>query len=389
MPEPSNRTPGALTRRSWVRVMGTTAAVTAAAACAPAAAPAPGPAAVVPGAAPAWQRQWDQTVELARKEGRLALVTDVGPGYRKLVDAFQAEFPGISVDHTSMIASQFAPRLAAERQAGLYAYDVNTSSVTIHLARLLPEGVLAPVRPLLFRSDVVDDANWVDGFDAGWLDKEKRYAYGASQELTEWLWINTDIVKDGEITKVEDLTNPKWKGKILAGDPRTFGGGWLPATVMRLGVGDDIIKRVWKDQEAVLGRDQRVMMDSMIRGTFPIAIGGVFRQILNEFLDKGIGKNLKPLHFDHMDNIFYDSTVLYFFNRAPNPNAAKVFANWVLTKRGQELISEAGVTNSRRKDVEAYSKEKVVPPGRKLMLHNWEMLPAIDKTAEIARQVLN
>jgi hypothetical protein len=39
--------------------------------------------------------------------------------------------------------------------------------------------------------------------------------------------------------------------------------------------------------------------------------------------------------------------------------------------------------------VEPFSKEKLVPAGRKLMLHNWEMLPAIDKTAEISRQVLN
>jgi ABC-type Fe3+ transport system substrate-binding protein len=44
------------------------------------------------------------------------------------------------------------------------------------------------------------------------------------------------------------------------------------------------------------------------------------------------------------------------FNRPPNPNAAKVFINWLLSKPVQEGLAVATNNNSRRVDVAA-------PPG--------------------------
>ncbi|MFH1122216.1 MAG: hypothetical protein V1758_00995 [Pseudomonadota bacterium] len=39
------------------------------------------------------------------------------------------------------------------------------------------------------------------------------------------------------------------------------------------------------------------------------------------------------------------------FNQAPNPNAAKLFANWFLTKEGQTVYSRAAGAESARLDV--------------------------------------
>ena len=55
--------------------------------------------------------------------------------------------------------------------------------------------------------------------------------------------------------------------------------------------------------------------------------------------------------------MFPDATTLsggsvWIFKNAPNPNAAKLFVNWLLSKEGQTVWNEkALVENSRRTDV--------------------------------------
>jgi len=48
-----------------------------------------------------------------------------------------------------------------------------------------------------------------------------------------------------------------------------------------------------------------------------------------------------------------------FLNRAPHPNAAKVFANWLLSKEGQISWQKYTQTNSLRTDI---PKNDVHPP---------------------------
>ncbi|MSQ28609.1 MAG: hypothetical protein EXR51_10830 [Dehalococcoidia bacterium] len=158
------------------------------------------------------------------------------------MSAFQQAFPGITVDHTSLNASAFVPRMQHEREAGIYSYDAMTSTWAIVPRVLAEKKALLPIKSVLFRGDVLDDKVWQGGFDKGYLDQNEKWVYASFVERSERLWVNTDMVKAGEISRVEDLLNPKWKGKFLAGDPRTFGGGFVPARVMRLGFGDDIVK---------------------------------------------------------------------------------------------------------------------------------------------------
>ncbi|MEK7216439.1 MAG: extracellular solute-binding protein [Chloroflexota bacterium] len=385
---------GDVNRRGFLRVTAGAAAATAAsAACAPAAAPTV-PAAAPPAAAlagkPAWEEEWDRVVKAAKQEGKLVLVTTVGTGFRAAVEAFQSAFPGITVEHTSLNASAFVPRLTQEREAGIYSFDAMTSTWAIVPRVMAEKKALLPIKSVLFRGDVLDDKVWQDGFERGFLDQNEKWVYGGFVERSERLWVNSDMVKDGEITKVEDLLNPKWKGRILAGDPRTFGGGFVPATVMRLALGDDIIKRVWKDQEAVLSRDLRQMTEFMVRGSYPICIGGISRVILEEFTAQGLGKNLKWAGIDNIDDVGGGSNIVWAFDRAPHPNAAKLFVNWLLTKEGQTIWSKHAVTNSRRVDVAPVVPYLVPTPGKKYPQNDaWNFVPELAKTQEIAKAALN
>ena len=103
-----------------------------------------------------------------------------------------------------------------------------------------------------------------------------------------------------------------------------------------------------------------------------------------------MGKNLKKIPIDELDNLNHGSNVLYYFNRAPHPNAAKLFLNWILTKEGAEIWSEHAKTNSRRKDVAPAVPALAITPGRKLTVMDREVLkPEWTKTRNLAKELLN
>src|SRR5262249_16592749 len=194
-----------------------------------------------------------------------------------------------------------------------------------------------PVRPLIVRADVLDDKNWIDGFDAGFLDKTKLYGYAITRSRSQSLWVDTNQVKDGEITSYKDLLDPRWNGKIIAADVRTKGSGFWPGTTVRLKSGsDDVIRQLWKDTGATLSTDARQLTEQMVRGAYAIGLGGVSKPILLDFLAQGQGKNLKPIPTLELDYVNSGDHVLLFANKAPNPNAAKVFVNWVLGAEGSK-----------------------------------------------------
>ena len=115
------------TRRSFLQSGGVLAAAAVAASCAPAA-PGSQPGAPAASAPVQGDQEWNDLVAAAKKEGKLSLVTTVGDSLRNGVAAFEQAFPGIAVEHTQLIASQFAPRVRQEREGSIYTYDVITTT---------------------------------------------------------------------------------------------------------------------------------------------------------------------------------------------------------------------------------------------------------------------
>ncbi|MSQ28335.1 MAG: extracellular solute-binding protein [Dehalococcoidia bacterium] len=176
----------------------------------------------------AWEKDWDDLVAAAKKEGSLVLVTNLGPAFKNAAAASLKAGPGVTVELITQLASAFAPKAVQERQAGVYSYDVTTQpDGTVPLALILA-GAMDPIRPLIMRPDILDDKSWQGGFEAGFPDKDKKWGYAGFQEVHRAVWINTDLIKEGEIKTFDDLLNPKWKGKIVGGDPPHFR-RWLVA----------------------------------------------------------------------------------------------------------------------------------------------------------------
>jgi hypothetical protein len=96
-----------------------------------------------------WPQEWEKVLELAKREGKLAMIGPTGSDRRDaMVNLFQQKY-GITVEYFAERGPGIGPRLSAERGAGLYARDVVVTGTTTALNSLIPAGMLDPLEPAL------------------------------------------------------------------------------------------------------------------------------------------------------------------------------------------------------------------------------------------------
>ena len=334
-----------VTRRRLLEAGGLGAAGVIAAGCAPNASAPPSQPSAPPAARLAWEKEWDELVAAAKAEGKVSVLTLVGAGYRKSLDAFEEAFPGIIVDHQPFpSASLFGPRILEERKAGVFTFDAALVSPGSPIRKLKPQGVWDPLRPLLFRPDVIAEKSWVHPIDQCFIDLDRKLAFAWDHTVQHVFAVDTNQVKPDAIKTVKDLLDPKWKGRMLFSDPRV-GDTRLSMVNVELTYGKDVVKQLIIDQQPVFSRDPRQITQSVIRGEYPIVLGARV-EVLLDFVAQGIGKNVQYLDLPDAD--FLPRICVFAFNRPPHPNASKLFLNWILTKDGQDVLCKNNNFNNRR-----------------------------------------
>ena len=219
--------------------------------------------------------EWPQVVAAAKKEGKVVVNTFPGDGFERALKAFTQAYPDIKLEHTGLHSQDFAPRILQERQANLFTWDVATHPHE-HGAPGAAAGRRVGSRPARDHPARGQGRRRLGGrLRARLLPRQgpRPHLRLRRQRAAAGITINTDLVKDEQIKGLTDLLNPKWKGKLLLPDVRVMGDAFWPMTSARLNLGDDIIKKLFVDQEPVLSRDTRQMAEFMVRGRYPIALG--------------------------------------------------------------------------------------------------------------------
>lgn len=303
-----------------------------------------------------WKAEWDKVVAAAKKEGRVVVAESGGAGAetrRLYVDGFQRQFPEIRVDLTvSGGEGSIAPRILTERKAGRFEWDVLTGGTTTPIEYFLPAGVLDPIRPALMLPEVTDPSKWFGG-QIDFADKAGSYVLVFGGYVKPPLAFNPKLVNKKEIDSYWDLLEPKWKGKTVLHDPRRPGSG-LAAVTFWYGWGEkgkEFIRRYLTEQDVKLTGNYRQQLEWLARGDYAIGIGHN-NSVMQEFLSKGLP--LAQFTADDIKEANYVTAAIAsvsLVNRAPRPNAARVFINWLLTRETLSAWSKVTGFWTRRTDV--------------------------------------
>ena len=334
--------------------------------------------AVVPAVAqtarPEWQGEWDKVLEGAKKEGKVVVSVPASSELRKkLEEVFEKKFPGVDLELLPARGASNINRILEENKAGVHYFDVHVGGTSSIVTGLLAGGIIESVAPWMILPEVKEPKNWWGGHI--WADRAGQYIYMFLAYLTETLWYNTKGLRPEEVTSYNDLLNPKWKGKIVILDPRTPGSGESTWSFLWRIKGEGYLRRL-VGQDLIIGRNQRQLTETLAKEKALLSIGLSYYSFL-PFLKAGLA--LKPLPTPK-EGIYASSGSgnLVILKKAPHPNAAKVYVNWLLSQEGQEVFGKAMGQATRRLDVDTtWTKEfghiaakEVLTPERFFELEN-------------------
>ncbi len=338
-----------------------------------------------PAARQAWENEWDKITQVARQEGTLVILTDMSSDTRqKLSEAVGTKY-GVRLEFVLGRPAELATSLLAQYNAGLYMADVYVSGVTTAVLTFKPAGVLETLDPMLVLPEVKDTKAWSGG-RIPYTDRDHIHIGFLSTVLPE-LVVNTELVQPDEIKSYRDLLNPKWKGKIVVNDPTIGGMGLGSFVALAEGMmGLDFLRELGK-QELEINRDNRLQVEWVARGKYPIGLFLKPEQVL-EFIKAGAPiKYVIPKEGTHVSS---STGGISLIKHAPHLNAAKLFLNWLLTKEGQTLFSRSFSGQSLREDVPT---DHVIPeyrrqPGMKYWDDSSEEATILkDKYTKVTRDV--
>jgi iron(III) transport system substrate-binding protein len=172
-----------------------------------------------------WKAEWERTLGLAKKEGKVVVAASPSAELRQALEAvFGNRFPGIQLELLTGVSSNIARRITDEYKTGIKNVDVLLSGTTTPLG-LAAIGGLLPVEPNMILPEVKDPRQWWGGHI--WVDNiaTNRFIYSFQAHLPFLIWYNTEAMKAEDVRSYDDLLNPKWKGKMGFRDPRLQGGG--------------------------------------------------------------------------------------------------------------------------------------------------------------------
>lgn len=306
------------------------------------------PAPTRPEAKEAWQKEWDDVMDKAKKEKKVVLYTFVGPQVRTAISKAFTQKYGIELEMVAASPVELVERILREKRTGLNLADLYGAGATSHLLNLKPFEAFASMDSSLILPEVKDPKVWWGGAFP-WVDPEHQLVIYMLHPNLIWT-VNTEMVKpEDEPKSYQDMLQPKWKGKIAMADPTVPGSGliWFNTEIQRQG--RDFFVELAK-QEPLITRDTRLQVEWVAKGRYLLAVTPL-PEIVNDFILAGAP--LKAYSPSDFQLLTAGTGALSLIANAPHPNAAKVYINWILSKEGGKVFSEAIWGQSARVDVSA------------------------------------
>jgi iron(III) transport system substrate-binding protein len=256
-------------------------------------------------------------LEAAKKEGEVIYYTTMTLDQSKaVVDRFEKKY-GIRATLFRTGGGPLLNKIFTEARGGRFDWDVVVGR---------GEMVLPLTERKIITSYHSPEAKMID---EQLVDKEGFWAaYYVNSYVLGW---NTKLVKKQDVPKTyEELLNPKWKGGQISLDTEAYG--------MLEG-----LKRVWgrekavayfkrlAAQEPVLKRGNTERVQLALAGEYPLIIA--YNQTIQRMTSRGA-----PIDWLPLEPAITQVNPIMLAAKAPHPNAARLFYDFVISKEGQEML---------------------------------------------------
>jgi len=312
---------------------------------------------------------WEKTIAGAKKEGEVRLWGDMEITHPDIVAAFTKEFPFIKAVMISGRVGDLMPRIAAERRAGKFLADIYSGGLGGRaFFDFQRSGVLDPLKPLLTLADVTDESKWLNG-KHHYADGEGQYVFMFEGSVAGLgLYYNTTLLDPKEFHSYWDLLNPKWKGKIALFERPGTGSPNMIRYYYNPQLGPEFVRRLWTEMDLAVSKERRQATDWLGAGKFLLCLDCADT-------DAARKQGVPVSEFEHAylkeagaEIGTSGNSGLALINKAANPNAARLFINWFLSRQGQmvwqDVMNNKVVepSDSMRTDI---PKDNVLRPGRR------------------------
>lgn len=331
--------------------------------------------------------------EAARQEGEL-VVYSVTSSVPLLLEDFQRLYPGIKLRYVTMDTSPLHERIISEAEDGSVA-DIAWSSAMDLQVELVDGGYAMSYES----PELTKIPPW-----AVW----RNQAFGTSFEPVGIVY-NKSLLAASEVPQsrtefIELITSApqRFHGKIIAFDPVASGLGYLLMTQDAAKSGDEF----WSLAQTMACAGLRPQSGS--GAMFKLIASGdalVGYNLLGSYTQRRASTDLPELGLVlPNDYTLIMSRVMFILRDAPHPNAAKLWLDYVLSKRGQQMISESGLGSVRSDVVGEFTSTsfeqnggKVIKPitidaellthldadMRRTFLHRWQRISSNHCSAEL------
>lgn len=259
----------------------------------------------------------------AAQEGKLLLYTSQPQSdAQQTIDGFKAKYPGIDIQFVRDGTPRLMAKLRAELAAGVPQADVLLIADSVTMEQLKAENLLLSYA-----------AADVSAYPAGIHDAQK-------------FWFSTKLITTGIVynTKAsfrpeswQDLTKPEAKGKIVMPSPLNSGAALIHAATLTgsLPAGWDYYRQL-KANEAQAGGGNGDVLRA-------VATGEKLFGMIVDFMPIREKAKGAPVEFVFpKEGVSAVSEPVAILKTSKNPNAARAFIDFVLSKDGQELALKQG-----------------------------------------------
>jgi len=266
---------------------------------------------------------WAQgaSVDAARKEGKAVIYGTVVPQVMgQIQNGFETKY-GIKTEYWRADATKVIDRVLTEWRSGKPGFDI-VIGARGPLALGKEERVYAKYSPAAAAT-----------FPAKFKDKDGQLI--AWRITPVGILYNTELVKATEAPKsLDELLDPKWQGKISMPDPSRHA-----STAQYLWNLQQVKGDKWMDFAKGLAKQKPMLVESY--STVPNAIVRGEAHLGISYIQY-TGQTKGPIGFASIEHVFADPSDAALSAKAMNPNAAKLFIEYLCSAEGQKKVAETG-----------------------------------------------